>query len=192
MRRGAGPSAECPVSDDELAKRIAWLVQRDEESQTASAERDLELEKLKADFPLWTMGLIAGGPESSPATELVSSAPRCCARTARASASWRAVPIAAKTNPDQQAQYVFATAPGQRTYQPREVDDGASVFGRALLDGLAAIQPGVELACGGAVCNVHLYPLHAYLKARSPRSSSTTAAPTLHASGGAACSIAWR
>jgi hypothetical protein len=75
------------------------------------------------------------------------------------------IPVAAETNPDQVSLLYYAAASGQQTWQPFEVKDRASVFGRALFDGLVA-SPGVELRCGEESCSIDAFPLHAYLKQR--------------------------
>lgn len=71
----------------------------------------------------------------------------------------------ALTNAERIAPQLYATASGQQAYQQPEPGKGLSLFGRALLDGLAG-TPDLELKCAGELCAVNLYPLHGYVKRR--------------------------
>ncbi|MBL8540127.1 MAG: caspase family protein [Betaproteobacteria bacterium] len=71
----------------------------------------------------------------------------------------------ALTNAERVAPQLYATASGQQAYQQPEPGKGLSLFGRALLDGLAG-APDLELDCAGPLCAVNLYPLHGYVKRR--------------------------
>jgi hypothetical protein len=71
----------------------------------------------------------------------------------------------ALTNAERIAPQLYATASGQQAYQQPDPEKGLSLFGRALLDGLAG-TPDLELDCAGALCAVNLYPLHGYVKRR--------------------------
>jgi hypothetical protein len=72
---------------------------------------------------------------------------------------------AARVNVRRIAPLLYATASGQQAFQQPQPQRGISLFGRALLDGLAG-QPYIELDWQGNVCAVNLYPLQAYVKER--------------------------
>jgi hypothetical protein len=75
------------------------------------------------------------------------------------------VDVAAASNPGRVAPLLYATAAGQRAWEHPAPEKGLSLFGRALLDGLAG-TPEIELRCTNGTCAVSVYPLQGYLKQR--------------------------
>lgn len=67
------------------------------------------------------------------------------------------------TNSASEPGILYAAASGTPTWQPRELENGCTLFGTALLKGLEA--GGVEKeTCDGEKCVVKLYPLESYVK----------------------------
>ena len=67
-----------------------------------------------------------------------------------------------RTNPLCNAPMLHATAASLQTFQPRDVNDGLSLFGQSLLDGLYA-RAGYTRDCGQGRCLVKFSPLHEYI-----------------------------
>jgi hypothetical protein len=75
-------------------------------------------------------------------------------------------PLTAAINRDTVVATLYAAASGTETWQPRELEQGYSVFGGALMDGLQG-QEGLELkGCTSVACQVHFHPLETFVKAR--------------------------
>lgn len=72
----------------------------------------------------------------------------------------------AALNPALVAPILYATASGQRAFQQPDPGKGYSVFGTALLDGLAG-KPDMELKTDSDLQAVNLYPLQAFLKQKT-------------------------
>jgi len=71
----------------------------------------------------------------------------------------------ASTNPDSLFGTLYAAASGTQTWQPRELAQGYSIFGGAVIDGLRGAT-GVELQrCVHNRCEVWFYPLESFVKA---------------------------
>lgn len=70
-----------------------------------------------------------------------------------------------QNNPNLISPLLYATASGQQAFQPPEPQQGISLFGRALLDGLQG-TPDITLDCQGPLCHVKLYSLQGYMKQR--------------------------
>jgi hypothetical protein len=68
-------------------------------------------------------------------------------------------------NPMQISPILYATGTGQQAFEHLDPEEGLSIFGQALLDGLAG-RPNIALDCDKKRCAVGLYPLQQYLKAR--------------------------
>lgn len=76
------------------------------------------------------------------------------------------VHAAAATNPDALTGILYAAASGTQTWQPQELQQGLSLFGNALVQGLQG-SAGVELTgCDGKQCEISFYPLQSFVKAR--------------------------
>jgi uncharacterized caspase-like protein len=76
--------------------------------------------------------------------------------------------VSALVNPDVIAPILYATASGQQAFQQPEPQAGLSLFGTALLDGLAG-APGIELVPVDGHWSVNVYPLQGYVKSRIVR-----------------------
>ena len=72
---------------------------------------------------------------------------------------------AALVNPIRVAPLLYATASGQQAFQQPTPQQGLSLFGRALLDGLLG-TPDIRLDWQEDIGAVSLYPLHGYVKQR--------------------------
>lgn len=72
---------------------------------------------------------------------------------------------AALANPALIAPILYATASGQQAFQQPEPDKGLSLYGRALLDGLAG-KPDIELKPQDQRWSVNLYPLQSFVTGR--------------------------
>lgn len=73
---------------------------------------------------------------------------------------------AAVTNPDTLTGILYASATGTQTWQPRELTQGYSLFGGAVVDGLDGAD-GIELeGCDDTNCEIRFYPLQTYVRAR--------------------------
>jgi hypothetical protein len=72
---------------------------------------------------------------------------------------------AAQVNSALVAPLFYATASGHQAWQQPEPARGLSLFGTALLDGLAG-KPDMEIRCQHSTYSVNLYPLQAYVKRR--------------------------
>jgi Caspase domain len=74
---------------------------------------------------------------------------------------------AAWASPTVVSPIVYATTTGAQAFQPTNVDDELSIFGRALIEGLS--EPPAEVRkCGELVCRIGLYELMGYLTRRVP------------------------
>lgn len=73
--------------------------------------------------------------------------------------------VSALVNPDVIAPILYATASGQQAFQQPEPQAGLSLFGTALLDGLAG-KPDMELKRTNGHWSVNVYPLQGYVKSR--------------------------
>ncbi|MGE3154914.1 MAG: caspase family protein [Nitrospiraceae bacterium] len=73
--------------------------------------------------------------------------------------------VSALVNPDVIAPILYATASGQQAFQQPEPHAGLSLFGTALLDGLAG-KPDIELKRTNGHWSVNVYPLQGYVKSR--------------------------
>ncbi len=73
---------------------------------------------------------------------------------------------AAGANPDALFGSLYAAASGTQTWQPRELSQGLSIFGGALLDGLRGSEGIALQGCTGDRCEVWFYPLESFVKAR--------------------------
>jgi hypothetical protein len=73
---------------------------------------------------------------------------------------------AAGTNPDTLTGILYASATGTQTWQPRELAQGYSLFGGAVVDGLDGAD-GIELeGCDNTNCEIRFYPLQTYVRTR--------------------------
>lgn len=73
---------------------------------------------------------------------------------------------AAGTNPDTLTGILYASATGTQTWQPRELAQGYSLFGGAVVDGLDGAD-GIELeGCDNTSCEIRFYPLQTYVRTR--------------------------
>jgi Caspase domain len=73
------------------------------------------------------------------------------------------------TNPARNAVTLYGSASGTQAWSPLDVREGPSIFGRALLEGLSG-RRGVQVDCpdngSGELCDIHTYPLHAFVRGR--------------------------
>jgi hypothetical protein len=74
--------------------------------------------------------------------------------------------MARNANPDAVSGILYAAASGTETWQPRELDDGCSLFGTALLQGLGGDERIERMRCDGAHCEIQFAPLQSFVKAR--------------------------
>jgi hypothetical protein len=72
---------------------------------------------------------------------------------------------ASRTNPDRNVPILYASAAGTQAWAPALPTEGASLFGRALLEGLDG-RPDLRLDCDGQVCRIRTYPLHTFVRER--------------------------
>ena len=76
--------------------------------------------------------------------------------------------LAAHANPNRNAPIFFASATAGQAWQPRKPEDGPSIFGQALLEGLQA-QAGLAPECHNGTCTVTTYRLAEFLEKRVPK-----------------------
>jgi hypothetical protein len=69
------------------------------------------------------------------------------------------------TNPDTLTGILYASASGTQTWQPRELEQGYSLFGGAVVDGLDGAD-GIKLDCDDTKCEVRFNPLKTFVGAR--------------------------
>jgi hypothetical protein len=73
---------------------------------------------------------------------------------------------AAATNPDAFTGILYASASGTETWQPRELEQGLSLFGDALVHGLRGVEGIERHGCDGHHCEIQFPPLKAFVNAR--------------------------
>jgi hypothetical protein len=70
---------------------------------------------------------------------------------------------AAAANADALTGILYASAAGTQTWQPREINDGLSVFGGALVRGLEGGEGIERRGCDGQHCQIHFDPLKEFV-----------------------------
>ena len=73
---------------------------------------------------------------------------------------------AAGTNPDAVAGILYAAASGTETWQPRDLEEGLSLFGDAVVHGLDGVEGIERRGCDGQRCGIQFDPLRSFVKAR--------------------------